>query len=1329
MPHDHPRTTLRLYQQNLNRSQIGQVHLLNTLNPSDHDIVLLQEPWINPHTNLTQASSHWRIVYPTGHHDRAEKTRSVIFVSKNVSTDSWYAANIDNPDLTCIIFHTHHGPLYIYNIYNDQHHARTLTALREHLDDTLRHYNTHPDILPPNHTVTFLIAGDINRHHPFWELPNNSHLLTRPYLDAAQPVVDILSDYGLFQLLPAALPTLRANGTGNLTRPDNVFGSNLLMDMLVSCKPLPERRPPCCDHFPIHTVLSLDLLPPHVEGIRWNWRGTDPGMFESELRAELEARDFPTGPIGSAEELDATVDMLIDTIYAVRDRTVPRAALTPFTKRWWSKELALERKQVQKLGRTSYRHRHLADHPSHSEYKRARNRYGDNIQRAKRDHWQAYLEGVNEESIWNFSRYVKGGHPDGSRARVPPLKRTKPDGSTELAHTNDEKSTLLFENFFPQGPEPEEDDDADPAESPPMLFKTPRLTLDLVSDIIKTLPKFKAPGPDGIPNAAYVWGNDLLSPHLLRIFHASFTVRHRPTHYKRDRTVVLRKPNRPDYSSPNAFRPITLGQTMAKIEDKCVTHIIMHELEKRDVLPRHFLGRPGRTTTDALHFITMTVKNALRTGKVASALFLDIKAAFPSVNSLALFKDLRRQGIPPRLTGWLKRKMTGRVTTLEFDDYVSPYFPLPGCLEQGCPMSVALYLMYNAPMLGAARADRGEFIAGNIDDVIVLTIGDTYDDTHGKLRSFMTRPGGAFEWSTSHTSAFSVEKFGLLNFSAKQRDRGLGPALILGPGHPVIEPAKSYKFLGVHIDHRLSWQIQIDYALNKGLKWVTLFKRMAATRHGIPPKMARRLYFSIAIPAMLYAADVFLVPLHQIAGKTRMQGSVGAIRKLGRVHRQALLMMTGAMKTTATDILEAHTNVPPFPLIVEKICYRGVVRICTLPPPHPLVPLVKRAASRPLKCHRSTLHTLLHYFQTFPDTVEKIPAYRKSPLWTPGMNITIDATKDAAIARDESLALAAAEPGRRVRVYTDGSDHDGGVGAAAILYRHGIRRVLRFHLGDSTKHTVYEAELVGIILALELVRQETAWVSEVSIALDNQAAVTSCRLKHPGPGCYLLDRIHELKRAVKKAHGEIKISIRWVPGHTDVEGNEDADVEAKTAAEGHSSAKKYLPKCLRHKLPTSASRLRQNKAADITAKAKTAWEGSPRYTRFQRIDTSLPSKTYEALTDNLPRRHAALLIQLHTGHAPLHKHLHRINCVPSPTCPACEDAPETVEHYLLYCQAHERARFHLYFDGGPRTRSLTALLGDRSLLRPLFRYIHRTGRFKDHLGDAPVPDVSPQAKD
>ena len=71
---------------------------------------------------------------------------------------------------------------------------------------------------------------------------------------------------------------------------------------------------------------------------------------------------------------------------------------------------------------------------------------------------------------------------------------------------------------------------------------------------------------------------------------------------------------------------------------------------------------------------------------MVSALFLDIKGAFPSVSTERLMHDLRKKGIPIEYVNWLRRKLTGRRTTISFDDFTSKPFNVNDGCDQGCPL-------------------------------------------------------------------------------------------------------------------------------------------------------------------------------------------------------------------------------------------------------------------------------------------------------------------------------------------------------------------------------------------------------------------------------------------------------------------------------------------------------------------------------------------------------------------------------------------------------------------------------------------------------------------
>src|ERR1700723_861786 len=89
---------------------------------------------------------------------------------------------------------------------------------------------------------------------------------------------------------------------------------------------------------------------------------------------------------------------------------------------------------------------------------------------------------------------------------------------------------------------------------------------------------------------------------------------------------------------------------------------------------------------------------------------------------------------------------------------------------------------------------------------------------------------------------------------------------------------------------------------------------------------------AVAVPRILYAADVFLNP-----GPTRRMrsnkagwGGRAVVRKLAAIQRRAAILITGAMRTTAGDVLDAHANLMPMRILIDKLCCRAALRLATL---------------------------------------------------------------------------------------------------------------------------------------------------------------------------------------------------------------------------------------------------------------------------------------------------------------------------------------------------------------------------------------------------------------
>jgi Reverse transcriptase (RNA-dependent DNA polymerase) len=140
---------------------------------------------------------------------------------------------------------------------------------------------------------------------------------------------------------------------------------------------------------------------------------------------------------------------------------------------------------------------------------------------------------------------------------------------------------------------------------------------------------------------------------------------------------VLRKPGKPSYEVPKAYRPIVLINTMWKVLTAILAEQLTFFAEKHQLLPsHHFGGCPGRTTTDAMHLLTYKIRGAWRNGKVAAVLFLDIEGAFPNAVPSTLLHNLRKRRVPHKLINFTEGMLEGRVTTLKFDDYTSNPIPI-----------------------------------------------------------------------------------------------------------------------------------------------------------------------------------------------------------------------------------------------------------------------------------------------------------------------------------------------------------------------------------------------------------------------------------------------------------------------------------------------------------------------------------------------------------------------------------------------------------------------------------------------------------------------------
>ncbi|KAG5725228.1 hypothetical protein E4T56_gene10155 [Termitomyces sp. T112] len=451
-------------------------------------------------------------------------------------------------------------------------------------------------------------------------------------------------------------------------------------------------------------------------------------------------------------------------------------------------------------------------------------------------------------------------------------------------------------------------------------------------------------------------------------------------------------------------------------------------------------------------------------------------------------------------------------------------------------------------------------LIGFVDDAMFLAVAWSLKEAHKVLADMMEHAQGGFDWSQQHNSPFELTKLALMNFprSLAVDDPSSLTLSCTNSDRPQttqsVAAIPTYKYLGVYFDSKLRWLSRI--------------------LGGMPAHQVRQLYNTVAVPAFMYAVDVWFMGVSKPVNGHHRTGSVAAAKKLSPMQQLVVKQVTGALRTSAGDVLKVHANLLPIDLLFCKVLTRAAVCLASLPVTHPLHSPVRSAVKRLVRRHRSPLHNLFHFSGIVPEQIEEIKPVRHNPGYRPSFSTHILTSKEEALE-----AIEEAFDKSNTAVFCNGSGFEGGVRASAVLYINGDEVLhLKYHLGSGAEHTAYEVEIVGLSLGLHILQGLNRKLLGLTMCgSDSQATLRALNNQRPHPAHYLLDRVHtaaenlhkKQDRLINSQHrraaaatvmarpprstGVVCLQLHWSPGHKGFSPNERANTLAKEAATGSSS--------------------------------------------------------------------------------------------------------------------------------------------------------------------------------
>ena len=763
---------------------------------------------------------------------------------------------------------------------------------------------------------------------------------------------------------------------------------------------------------------------------------------------------------------------------------------------------------------------------------------------------------------------------------------------------------------------------------------------------------------------------------------------HFPRPFKETTTLILRKPNKPNYTKPNAYRPIALENTIGKVLESIMAEHVSYLCETFNLLPKHhFGGRPGRTTEDAMLILSESIHQAWKDGNIFSAILMDVSGAFNNVHHTRLIHNMRKRKIPSEIAQWVLSFLSNRSTRMRFNGITTDSINTPTGIPQGSPLSPILYVLYNSDLLDIPKKGK-QLGLGFIDDILYGAQNKTAMMNAGELEQLLIK---SEKWRQRHGAQFEQSKYVLIHFTRTTSAQVEAAVKINGI---TIQPSKEAKYLGVIFDQKLKFHSHIDHVIAKGTKYALAIAGIAKSRWGPEFKYLRRLFTAVAAPRMDYAAIIWHRP-----EDTRTAPTTSQLRKISSLQGRIMRAITGCFRTTAITAMEHETALlSPQWRLTDKIL-QTITRMMATAGNHPIHTWIIKARKHGDPPYLSNLENLIKHFPEYMQSgIEHIIAYPRPPWWKSTAIITIMpvSKEEAAKAHQERLRQISAQD---LIIYTDGSGHNGHIGAA--IYSPTCLIIKGKYMGTDDTHIVYAAELMAMQMAITLFEGKISEYANVHIFTDSQAAIQAIESPKRQSGQYIIKRILDKIDSIHEVKSSGNIYIEWISGHKNVQGNELADQAAKTAA---------APNIIR-----SITRMKSAQNRSIKAMTKTKWEmewktGQENARCLRKMSKHPGTVTGLKLYGGLQRKQVVWISRLRTGHCHLNEYLHRFNIIETSEC-ECGAAKETVEHFLLNCELYDEERDLLRRRVGSHGMVMSALLGDSQIIKETMEYIEKTGRF------------------